>query len=122
MGMYTYLTIGEVEVYQRVQDKDLNEIFQEVRALIPNILIQERLVITKRLFRKPVESYTYTIYNLSVDDMDEVKSCIDSIYEVRVLNIKTTEMHYVANYLFGLFNGYRSCVCDNINSKKPSGV
>jgi hypothetical protein len=108
MGMYTWLSEGQFEEYSKVSDQELNEILQEVRSLMPNVYVQESQVSTcKGMFYPVVKKTVYSVYSRTITGQEEV----------RVLNIKTTDKDYVANYLFGLLNGYRAAAADNINSK-----
>lgn len=98
--MYTWLKESQFERFSKVQDKDMNEIFQEVRNLMPDeIFIEEREVIHKGFFGKKKTETRYTIYHRSVPGYEEV----------HVMNL-SGDYHSVCSYLFGLFNGYHNAL------------
>lgn len=96
MGMYTWLNEYEFDLYSKVSDKELNEVFQEVRELMPLIYISERTHTESGLFKKTKVLTSYTIYHRTNGRYTEV----------RVMNINTSNKAYVFNYLCGLLNGY----------------
>ena len=109
MGAYTWLTEQDFENYSKLQDKELDEIFQEARTLMPNVYVGEFVKEIRTLFpRKIKHETTYQIYTRCIGDDDNNS-------EVHVLNLNASNRDYVANYLFGLINGYRSRICDHIN-------
>lgn len=112
MGMYTWLSKDELKKFSKVTNADLNELFQEVRELMPDVYIQEiSLVDYSWLGLKKRQNIVYYIYSACSSHDDQ-----DSSIEVHVLNLKTSDLHYVFNYLCGLINGYRSHICKQINS------
>lgn len=61
--MCTYLNESEYEKYSSVADKELNELLQEVREKFDGkYYIQTNKHIQKRIFRKPKEYISYTLY------------------------------------------------------------
>lgn len=94
MSIYTWLSDSEFELYTKVSDKVLNEVFQEVREVMPDVFISERTVVERRIFRKNKMKTFYSIYTISKKP------------EVRCLNLNTSNSDYVFNYLCGLLNGF----------------
>ena len=59
----TYLQEYETKNYTKVSDKELNEIFQEVRTKFPDrFYVQERDVVYKKWFKK-ITKTVYTVYS-----------------------------------------------------------
>ncbi len=100
MGMYTYLSQNDFERYSTVDDKELNELFQEVRELMPDVYINFYKWEEKRWFRKPIERFYCSVYHR------QDKGKIASMEEVRCLNLNFTTLSNIDNYLYGLINGY----------------
>jgi len=94
MGMYTWLDENEFEKYKTLSDKDLNELLQEVRQIMPDIYVQEKNIIIKRLIRSNKIITQYNVYHRSVGT------------EVRCLNLNFSSNSHLFNYLCGLINGY----------------
>jgi hypothetical protein len=99
MGMYTWLNKNDIENYSKVSDKVLNEVFQDVRELMPTIYISERIHERKPFLGKKVVNTTYSIYHL-------VDKVITEYSEVRCMNLNLSNNDLVFNYLCGLINGY----------------
>lgn len=99
MGLYGWLSEQEFESYSAIgSDKELNEIFQEVRELMPDVYVSERVDVIRRWwFSKPKYVTRYTIYHRQKGDGNT---------EVKHMNLVSSNKAYVANYLFGLFNGF----------------
>lgn len=102
MGIYTYLNREDFERCSKVKDEELNEIFQEVREIMPNLYIHENVWITHRWFRKPLETFYYAVYH-RLDKRD-----IAGIEEVHKLNLNFSTRPHVYNYLCGMINGFES--------------
>ena len=101
MAAYTWFSKDELERMSKVSDKELNEVFQEVREVMPNIYISERVSTYKPFLRKEISKTTYSIYHLTADILSD-KECL----EVRYLALNTTSEPLVFNYLCGLLNGF----------------
>lgn len=101
MGMYTYLSTSDFKNYSKVSDKDTDEIFQDVRKLMPDVYIAEHHNITERLFRKDLVHISYSVYH-RID-----KGEITGTEEVQQLNLHFLTKTQLDNYLYGLFNGYK---------------
>jgi len=96
MGMYTWLSDSEFELYSKLSNKELNEVFQEVRELMPDVFISERTEVTKRWFSENEIKTFYSVYHLSGRP------------EVRCINLNFSTASHVYNYLCGLVNGYHA--------------
>ena len=94
--MYTWLSGSEFESYSKVSNKELNDLFQEVRGFMPDVFISERVQVEKRIFCKKELKIVYSIYNLTKKP------------EVRCLNLNLSSTPLVFNYLCGLLNGYHA--------------
>lgn len=95
MGMYTWMSKGDFAKYSKLSDNELNEVFQEVREIFPQLYISERKITTKGWF-KTTTSTTYGLYTRVRKNGAEVKC----------LNITSSNKDYVLNFLFGVLNGY----------------
>jgi len=62
MPVTTFLNELEKKSFTRVTDSELNELFQEVRAIENRFLLQERIIFRKRWFRKSIIETRYTLY------------------------------------------------------------
>jgi len=100
MGMYTWLSTEEFERFSYVTDKELNELLADVRDLMPEVYISERVEIKRSWWGRETHTTRYTIYNRCRPDLDEVHH----------MNLPSGNAGYVANYLYGLINGYHKCL------------
>lgn len=92
--------------FTSVQDKELNELFQEVRSKFDNkYLINERVFTTKKWFRKPISKTVYTLYNL-----------LNKAGEVQVINFASDSPNsmnyyvpksYIMTYFYGILTGMK---------------
>jgi hypothetical protein len=104
MAITTYFTDQERSKFYHVDDDALDRLYQEIRALSNGrILIQERNIEIKRLFRKPIKKTLYTLYH-----------CHGSV-DVQVINFHqdhdwsiNTDVtaSYIYAYFYGYFNGH----------------
>ena len=105
MPICTYLTDQEYKDYTYItSDKELNDLFQEVRKKYPNLLIHERGDYCKITWRKMKYIVKFIIYN----DLGN--------NEVQIINFSTgTEQskEIVEAYLYGFL-----CGVDDDKSKK----
>jgi len=62
MPATTYLSDNEYSMFKQVPDKDLNELFQEIRIKCPEFLLEEHKEIINKLFKKSICKTTYTLY------------------------------------------------------------
>lgn len=107
MPITTFLNDNERETWKNVHDKELNELFQEIREKVSDkYLIQMHLHSRrKNWFSKPKPFYSYTMY-------------IDLGWEAQVLNLpQNTERSSIGTmysketimtYFFGVLNGFSS--------------
>lgn len=104
MSIHTYIYDHEVVKWSHVSDKELDKLYQEVRALSGNrILLQEKEVVIKKFMRKPLIKVLYTLYNYT--------GCMDA----QIINFKqdhewsiNTDVtsSYIYAYFYGYFNGH----------------
>ncbi len=95
MGLYAWLSKEEFTKYSEVSNVELNELFQEVRELFPQLYISERTHTVKGWFKKTKIVTTYTLYTRQRKSDNMVKC----------LNIKSSNEDYVSNFLYGVLNG-----------------
>jgi len=100
MGMYTWLDECQQQAYSKVSDKELNELFQEVREVMPHVFISENIYVRKPLFGKKETIVNYSVYHLSDKQLT-------SFSEFRFMNLNFSSNALLFNYLCGLLNGYR---------------
>lgn len=111
MPITTYLSQSECELYKSVGDKDLNELFQEIRNLDDRFLLHERTMQTKRWFRKPKINVLYTLY-------------IETSHgEVQIMNFArewkwSINTSVPAPYIYAYFYGFLGGMKSQINSVK----
>lgn len=103
MGMYTYINDQDIERWSKVEDKDLNQLLQEVRAIDDRYMIYEHMVITKQWFKK--EKHTM-LYSIRIRDG----------YQARIINFaqdhewsinELVSKSYIMAYLYGLLTGFK---------------
>jgi hypothetical protein len=65
MPICTYLSNQEYDMFKLVTDKELNELFQEIRIIRPEFLLEEHniAIYTRYFFRKVSTETYYTLYN-----------------------------------------------------------
>lgn len=104
MGIHTFLRQEEIERFTYVSDLDLNALYQEVRALSNNtILLEERKIVIKRFFRKPITKTLYTLYNyIGSLDAQIINFAQDHKWSI---NTDVTAS-YIYTYFYGYFNGH----------------
>jgi hypothetical protein len=68
MAITTWLTLDERKNLTKINDKDVNELYQEVRAIKPTIYIQETPYRVGNIFKRKWIS-VYTIYH-ALDNID----------------------------------------------------
>jgi hypothetical protein len=94
---------------EKVSDPDLNELFQEIRAKLPNrYFLNEREIIRKRLFKRPIKTMIYTMY------INEYNEAADQTGEYRCFNFPTDDKcsinpsgtrTAIMTYFYGLLGG-----------------
>lgn len=110
MGMYTWLNEGEFDVYSKLTDKGVNEVYQEVREIFPKVYVREQIVVNKKWFGKSEETVNYTVYVRTSNN--------DS--EVRVMNMAYSNRELLMNFLFGLLNGHHWTIEGKKKKKKKT--
>ena len=99
MPATTYLTDYDREKFASVEDRELNELFQEIRQLFPNYYLNEFYFKEQRLLRMPRKIVHYSLY-------------IDFGCEAQIFSFPASGLSYMTNklivitYFFGLINGY----------------
>lgn len=101
--MCTWLSENEFERYSKVEDSEVNEVFQMVREFEDIWFIDERIHYNKRLLRKSVKEVTYTVHQVY-----EFNGVV-SKPEVRIQMSVSTKRD-VLNFLYGLNVGYHHSV------------
>lgn len=99
MGAYTWLSEMEFDRFSKVEDKEVNEVLQQVREINPVWFIDERHNYKKRLFRPIKKETMYTVYEVFV------MNGVVSKPEVRVQMSVVTKRDLL-NFLYGLNIGY----------------
>lgn len=105
MAITTWLDDNDRETYKNVHDKELNELFQEVRQKVSNrYLIQQHVHIKRKwIFGKSQQVWHYTLY-------------IDLEFEAQVFNFPSEQSSInglvsksmLMTYFFGVINGFDS--------------
>lgn len=115
MAICTYLRQDEFEKYTKVTDTDINELLQEVRRDITSkILIQERVFIKKRVFRKDLPTTLYAVYyDLGNPEVQMINFC-GNTEGFNTYILKST----LINYLLGIIAGYKYGIEKNNNQHK----
>jgi len=106
MAICTYLHDYEFSDFQKVEDKELNELFQEVRELIPDtFFVQQHKVISKKWLKKPTTTVYYSLYKLlSKPEVQEINFFVDN--SDSSINTVITKGMLMA-YFFGVISGHR---------------
>jgi hypothetical protein len=104
MAITTYLNPHEMDQYSHVSDEPLDKLYQDVRKLSNGrMLIQERNIEIKRLFRKPIKKTLYTLYHYH--GSAEVQ--IINFHQDHDWSINTdVTASYIYAYFYGYFNGH----------------
>lgn len=119
MSIHTYVTEQDLKRWGHVSDPDLDVLYQEIKELSGNrILLEEKIIWSKRFLRKPIKKVLYTIYNWSGGmDAQIINFAQDHKWSI---NTSVTES-YIYTYFYGYFNGHhQGKAYDLINSNtKP---
>jgi hypothetical protein len=119
MGAYTYLNESEFNLYSKVEDKDLNELFQEVSKAFPNTYYLSTMTFIKKdgFFSKPKQIDRYEMY---------VRH--DNSSEVQIFNFPSeggffprVDGYTVMTYFFGLLNASRRKVTPSTLTENKEG-
>lgn len=101
----TYLSHREIDDYKKVQDKDLNELFQEVQMEFDNrYLIREQQIEEKSFFGKPRKRTLYMLYSvLSLPEVQIFNFPIEHDADWSINMLVPRQM--IMTYFYGLLNG-----------------
>lgn len=102
--MYTWIEDNELKSYLVLSDKSLNEVYQEVRQIFPQVYVNEKHFTSSNWLGKKKSKTEYVVY---------VRTTMDD-NEVRIMNMSFTNRELVVNFLYGLLNGHHW----TINGKK----
>jgi hypothetical protein len=99
----TWISDYEIPNLSKVDDKELNDLFQEVRKEFDNkILIQETISYTRNFFGKKTSFTMYTVYYLHSNmDAQIVNFPQDRDWSINTMVPKS----YVMTYFLGLLSG-----------------
>lgn len=105
MAITTWIFESEVNRYKSVSDKELNDLFQEVRSLDDRYYLSEREIEVKRLFRKPKKDILYTMYvRLFEEDFQVMNFCRDTKWSINTM----VPASYIYAYFYGFLGGLKS--------------
>lgn len=96
----TWLSDDEFERFAICEDKDVNEVLQQIRKINPVWFVDQRTNMIKRFLRKPVVETTFTLYEIY-----EYPTGNFSKPEVRIQMSANTKS-LLLNFLYGLNVGY----------------
>ena len=104
MSMTTYVSDSELKNYVSVKDKDLNEIFQEVREKISdNYFLEERTFAHKRLFKKPFSrTLNQVFYRYNGMECQVINFCGDGESSINCYMPKSQ----IYNWMMGMLAGH----------------
>lgn len=104
MAICTYLNDWEIKNLTTVKDKDLNELFQEVRTIFNGeYYVQQHKYTVKGWFKKPKTETFYTLYKeVSLPEVQVVNFFVGG--EGRI-NTGVSKALLMATF-YGLINGY----------------
>lgn len=104
MAICTYLTDWEIKNFTTVKDKDLNELFQEVRTIFNGkYYIQEREYTVKGWFKKTKTETLYSLYKETF--LPEVQQINFYVGNESSINTYVSKALLMATF-YGLINGY----------------
>jgi hypothetical protein len=119
MGIYTYMNPNEVEAYATVTDKELNELFQEVRKKFNGTyLLQERITPQKRMFfsswfKQLPDTKSYQLYSYDGGKGTVEVRCINFAQEHDWSINTEVSKSYILTYFYGLLAGKRCSIFPN---------
>lgn len=94
MGIHTYTTDYELKTWERVEDKDLDELLQEVRAIDNRYYIQTTKYFVTRWFKKHIE-VRYQLFHVTGG------------YDAQYITVANTKETIIA-WLYGFINGSKN--------------
>ena len=105
MTVTTFLNDYEKKTYVAVGDKEVNELFQEVRKIDNRYLLQEQIRVEKKFLRKPIITTHYILY------FDYLAPQSD--WDIQIVNLDHHSKEVVCSYFYGFLSG---------NKQKGGGV
>lgn len=109
MGCYMYINECDQKSKRKVEDKDVNDLFQEALQYDKSLMISEHFhIIRKPLFYKNKEVKLYTIYHEVFNNYGK------SMFEAREQFSGSGKKEVTMAYLYGIINGYNKAK-DEIN-------
>lgn len=107
MACCTYLTDQEFKDYSKVEDADLNDVFQELRAISTDWYLQERKYpVSRGWFRKPRIETKYSVFKTTMKpEVQQINFYLDNNGDYSINFVVKKEI--VMAYFFGLI-GNRS--------------
>lgn len=107
--MTTYIDGSELNKYCSVEDKDLNDLLQEVRKLTDNKIFLRKVTRTENpLFRKKVVHVYYELlstisaFSPNTNEVMVINFCQDWEWSINSIVKKS----YIVTYLLGMLSGY----------------
>lgn len=95
--MYTWWSERDFKDASKVTtDKDIDEALQEVRSVMPEWYVTERIERTKSFWRKEIINIRYSVYQRTQPFNEEVRYQLSAVDKQTVLNL-----------LYGLYMGYK---------------
>lgn len=93
---------SEINLYKQVQNKELNDLFQEVRSLDDKFLLAERHIHRRTWFKKPkVETY-YSLYiNTGHGDVQVMNWAREWRWSINT----EVPASYIYAYFYGILGG-----------------
>lgn len=105
--MVSYFNDSELEKAKEVSDKELNELFQEVRQKDSKFYLLERKITTKKWFKKPIEKIYYILlYHTYSCECQIINFCQDHEGSINGMVSKS----YIYTMFCGFLNGYKSAL------------
>lgn len=116
MAITTWITENERQTWKQVHDKELNELFQEVRGISDKYLVEMHLhTKRKHWFAKSEAFYSYTLYV----DLGHEAQIINLPQDLSKSSIGTSySKETLMTYFFGTLNGYFRNIEENRKHKE----
>lgn len=103
MGLYMYINQQDREIMRKVEDKQLNKLFQEALGYDSSLMISEYIHTTKKsIFHKKEETTLYTIYHEAFDFYGK------PMFQAREQFSGSGRKEITTAYLYGIINGYNT--------------
>lgn len=103
MSAWTYFTDNCRKQYSKVEDKELNDLLQEVRTLFDNkYYLSETCHVVRRLLRKPKIIYSYILYMSENGTDARLFNFPQDDYGINLASDKS----HIMTYFYGLINGF----------------